>query len=1120
MSITLSHTYLLAITLLLLSACQSNETDKGGYLFNKIPPTTSGVTFNNQITETDDFNILNFHYIYNGGGVGVGDFDKNGLPDLVFSGNQVASEIYLNQGELNFTNITKTSNFDTKGWATGVSIIDINGDGWQDIYLSVGGLNCIDNCKNQLFINQGLNEQGVPLFVERAAAYGLSDGQYTQQAAFFDYDLDGDLDVYLLHNVIDNRDKNAPSLPKFINKKSTDKLLRNDGNQQFVEVSDSMGVVHRGYGLGVTINDFNLDGLPDIYVANDFLSSDLMYLHKGFKNGQMLGYKEVSKDKLKHQSYNSMGVDVADINNDALPDIFVLDMMPEYHERQKTMMGFMNYDKFQLSLRQGYAPQFIRNTLQVNNGVLNEKLMPFSEMGYLAGVYNTDWSWTPLLADFDNDGDRDIYVTNGYGKDITDLDFINYSNQASTFGTNESRQEILHEALQKMERIPMPNYIFENEGDLKFTNRSASWTRKENSISNGAIYSDLDNDGDLDLVVNNINETAFILENQINNKTKNHYFKIKLEDIAENPSSIGARVDLWTGGEQQTHFQSPVRGYLSTVDEVVHFGLGTNTLVDSLKIRWSNGQINTLQNLPVDTLFIWKSGIEEALNELKTVDNQLFKENKTIATYFGKHIENPFQDFDAQPLLLHQHSRQGPCIVSANVNGQTGDEVFIGGAKGEPSRIFFEKNDGTYEVQILNDKEIEATDAAFFDFDSDGDLDLYVVSGGTEFLADAKEYQDRFYLNDGQGNFTFSTTIKSPAKSSGSCVLPADFDQDGDIDLFVGARVVPKSYPSAPRSYLLINHEGKWLDYTNKLAYPLENIGMVSDAVWADYDKDGWEDLILVGEWMPITIFQNQKQGYFKKLESPSLANTTGLWNTIAAADIDADGDTDFMLGNLGQNTRLQASHTEPLTIYAADFDKNGSPDPLVGQYYLNKKGERKDYPIHARDDVVRQLVKIKGRYLTYADFSQATFTDLLQEPAKTGDLLSAKTLNTSYLENKGANNFELHPLAQATQIAPVQEILIDDFNQDGHVDALMVGNDYTAEKNGGWHDAFNGLYLQGEGDGSFTPIPLAKSGFLVGGDGRTITKVMNKNGVIRILVGQNSGDFKVFDIQNAKPVE
>lgn len=1087
-----------------MSAC-SEDTNT---LFRKVAPSQSNVHFINKIDETKNLNILNFHYIYNGGGVGVGDFNNDQLPDLVFSGNQVASKLYLNQGGLEFEDISDAAKFKTKGWATGVSVVDINGDGWQDIYLSVGGLNCDGNCQNQLFIHQGLDNNNIPTFKEMATNFGLADGLYTQQAAFFDYDLDGDLDVYLLHNAIDDRDKNAPSPKKFINENSIDKLFRNDGDQ-FTDVSQEMGIIYRGYGLGITINDINLDGFPDIYVANDFLSEDLVYINKGVEDGKHLGFDENADVLLKHQSYNSMGVDIADVNQDGLPDILTLDMMPRYHERQKTMIGFMNYNKFTMSLRAGYAPQFVRNTLQIHNGELNKKVLPFSEVGYLTGLYNTDWSWTPLMADFDNDGDRDIFITNGYGKDITDLDFINYSTQLGNFGTKEERLHKLYEIVQEMKEVTMPNFIFENKQNFQFLDQSDQWLKKENSISNGAVYSDLDNDGDLDLIVNNLNQKAFILENTCNQKNEHHYLKIRLKGESKNQSGIGAKIFAYIDQKVITHYQSPVRGYLSSVDPVVHIGTGKYNNIDSLKIVWPKGQIQLLKNIKADQLLVldYKSANH---NNIITKDiNTQFVENKNLDPI--KHQENIHHDFDGQRLLLQQHSKQGPCIAVANIDGQTGDEIFVGGAKGYPSQIYFPKPSGAYKIQSMDNEKSEDTAAAFFDFDNDGDLDLYIVSGGVEFKESAPEFQDRLLLNDGKGNFTNRNDLLPKNLDSGSCVKPCDYDQDGDIDLFIGGRVIPRKFPSVPTSTLLINHNGRFIDHTVKLAPDLAQIGMVADAIWKDIDGDDLVDLIVVGEWMPIVAFKN-KNGILEKISSDNLSNAKGLWTCIATMDIDQDGDSDFLVGNHGLNSRLQASRNEPLVLVADDLDKNGSPDPIIGQYYLNKQGERKLYPLHSRDDLFSQLVKLKNSYVKYAEFANVEFDEMINSISESENRLEVTELRSCYLINDGKGNFEIKPLPMTAQISPIQCFYTDDFDSDGNVDALLVGNDFTSEKNGGWQDAQNGTLLKGNGSLGFEVISSATSGFIVPGDARSIAKFQKSDQSYQLLIGQNNDTFRVFD--------
>ncbi len=1087
----------------MLAACQNESTTR----FRYVSSSDTGITFENTIIESDRFNILNFHYIYNGGGVGVGDFDKNGFPDLVFTGNQVDSKLYLNDGSFSFRDVTEQAQFKTTGWNTGVSIVDINADGWEDIYISVGGLNCKGNCQNQLFIHQGFTTEGIPFFKESATEYGLLDGLYTQQAAFFDYDLDGDLDVYLLRNIMDARDKNVPAPKRYLPQKSADALLENIGTKEqpfFKEVSDSLNIDHRGYGLGIAINDFNADGRPDIYIANDFLSDDILYL-----NTPNEGFKEISQSVLKHTSYNAMGVDVADLNADGLPEILVLDMLPETHERQKRTTGFMNYNKYLLALKEGYTPQYIRNTLQIHNGFLNGQLLPFSELGYMTGIYNTDWSWAPLLADFDNDGDRDIYITNGYGKDITDLDFINYSNQQMGFGTKEAQRETLWKMIQEMPDNKMPDYLFENEGLLRFKNQVSNWLPEKKSISNGAVYVDLDQDGDLDLVTNTINEPAFVLENQTIKQElkKNNYIKINLSSTTNNTAAIGATVEVITGKKRQTAYHSRIRGYLSSMGNSIHFGLGDTGIVDTIRVSWPNNkQESILINVAVNqTISISdkEAVVKEKIKEQKVAT--VLRKDTLMSHVLGVHQEDHYQDFNSQPLLMQQLSRQGPCMVSANIDRKEGDELFIGGAKGQASKLCFEK-EGNLDCQSFSSTIGEVQDAVFFDVDGDEDQDLYVVFGGAALPFSKTNYQDHIYLNNGFGNFDNTNFKVSPAISSSSCVRAHDFDKDGDIDLFVGGRVVPQKYPTTPESYLLQNDEGGFSDITKRVAPALREIGMVTDASWVDYDGDGWQDLIVVGEWMPITIFKNNNG----QLQNPfTIPYSNGLWTVISTADFDKDGDQDFILGNQGWNTKLQASITEPITIIAEDIDQNGSPDPLIGQYYKNRKGQRQLYPIHARDDVVRQLVQVKGQFRSYAAFAEATFDELI--PSSNIEQLIVDNLSSSYLENKGNGEFELRALPQVAQIAPIQDILTYDLNKDGHLDILAIGNDYSAESNGGRHDAMNGIVLLGNSKGDFVELPTSKSGFFVPGDGRAISLFINGKGERKIVVGQNSGAFEVF---------
>jgi len=1057
----------LTLTMIVFHSC-SNEPQ---FLFRTLASSQTNIDFINSIYETEDLNILNFHYIYNGGGVGIGDFNNDGLQDLVFTGNQVVSRLYLNKGGIRFEDVTEESGFDSHGWSTGVSVVDVNQDGWLDIYISTGGFECNGDCKNQLFINQ--KDEQIS-FVESAELYGLEDGLYTQQSAFFDYDQDGDLDVYLLHNAIDKRDKNAPTVKSTISEQSKDKLLENrDG--KFIDVSQEMGIDIRGYGLGITITDFNGDMLPDLYIANDFLSDDVMYINQGTKDGNHNGFIDRSHDLLKHTSYNSMGVDIADINNDGEQDIFVLDMMPEYNERQKTMLGFMNYNKFKHSLKREYNAQFVRNTLQLGNGKLNDKIIPYSEVGHMAELYKTDWSWCPLMADFDNDGDKDIFVTNGYGKDITDLDFINYTNQnTSAFGTPKSRQDDLFKEVEKMKSVKMPNYIFENEGELKFSKRNNQWMESEESISNGAAYADLDNDGDLDLVVNNIDQPVFVMENTTN--TENKTVANNWLGICDLPQ--GSKVLTW---KNQHYIQETTKGYLSSVTNCMLIGLDTSSTA-SIDVIFPDGQ-STNYNINEVNRYVSIHDLEKGLDFDEEIEQEGYKIQ--LISDDEIHEENKYQDFNNQPLLLTQHSRQGPCIVSANIDGRPGDEYFIGGSKGTAGQIVYPNENKEKRIYLPNADQ-EDTDAVFFDFDGDGDLDLYVVTGGVEgFKEDS--YQDRLYINN-------------------------------DIDLFVGGRVSPGIYPKAPESKLLINQEDKLIDLTDKQTKNLSNVGMVTDALWTDMDGDQDLDLLVVGEWMSVSYFINNN-GQLDKMKT--IPNSSGLWNSISKADIDDDGDEDYILGNHGWNSKLKASPKEPMFMYKGDFDKNNSQDPIIGQYSIDIEGNRKLFPLHSRDDVIGQIVKVKNRYKRYDEFGKATLSEILETEINDSSFLKIDNLASSFLVNMGDGKYELKDMPGMTQISPIQDVLVIEKNskvEDNlvknpkkYITLYLVGNDYTREKTNGWIDASNGLVMKHIGRGKYHIDKTDKSGFLVSGDARDIVKLEDKRGKEYILVGQNNGPFLKF---------
>ncbi|MDT0622318.1 VCBS repeat-containing protein [Croceitalea vernalis] len=1098
------------LLLLLLIGCSSAPED---FLFVHHSAKTTNINFSNNITETDDVNIIDFQYCYNGGGVGIGDFNNDELPDVVFTGNQVSSRIYLNNGDLVFTDISEEADFFTKSWITGVAIVDINSDGWDDIYLNVGGSSCNNDCPNLLFVNMGLNEDGVPKFVEKAKDYGLDDGHYAQQSVFFDYDLDGDLDVYIVHNGNTTYDKNTPYPKRYLPDHLKDYLLRNDkvvgvDHPLFKNVSDSLNINKKGFGLGVGINDFNNDNLPDLYVSNDFITEDLMWINIASNKNSSHKFVESSKAYLAHETYNAMGVDIADINNDAFPDILVLDMLPKQYKRQKLMLGSMNYDKYLLSQRNDYSSQYVRNTLQLGNGFINDKPIKASEVGFQKGISSTDWSWAPLMIDFDNDGFKDIFISNGYVKDITDLDFINYSNENAVFGTPEAKERRLKESIAKMPGIYLPNFFYKQEANGEFKDISKSWVEEKASFSNGTAYADLDLDGDLDLIVNNINENAFVLENKASENKENRFLRLNLIGGKNNTKAIGAKIKLYHNGKVQTQYQSTIRGYLSSVEPTVHFGV-KKSAIDSLKVIWPNGKVTTKYDVKTNQ----KLSLQEVEAEENILpqqqDNFLFARAEGVFEYEQKDKAN--NEYTFQGLLSKQYTSKGSCIIAANIDGVDGDEIFVGASSGNPSSIWFQNQNGNYEPKQLLDSAYDDSQAVFFDIDTDGDLDLYVGSGGNRFDKESENYQDRIYLNDGKGFFVENKDILPKSFKSTSTLAPNDFDKDGDVDLFVGTRLVPKEYPSAPSSSFLINENAQ---FKSKFESFFSEIGMVTHAVWADIDNDSWQDLIVVGEFMEITTFKNNKGNLEPLLvqwldQSDKHLNTSGWWNHIAAADFDNDNDIDFIMANQGVNGFLSPTQDQPIVVYSNDFDQNGSFDPVLAKYFDTENGE-KLLPVHTRDDIMKQLTILKKDYPTYESFAKTDFEKLMKIKNWSEETLPAHIFESCYAENLGNGKFRLLPLPKECQVAPINTILTDDFDADGQIDFLAVGNDHSAESNYGKFDALTGILVLRK-DGFFKVVPSKDSGFYVPEQSNHLIEVIDQNHKRYIVATQHNEQAEVF---------
>jgi hypothetical protein len=1076
-----------------------------------LPSDKTGVAFNNNIAETDTFNILTHEYIYNGGGVGIADFNNDGLEDIFFTGNLVPNKLYLNKGNLEFEDVTDVAGINVSGrWNSGVAIADINSDGLMDIYVCATMKTDSADRKNMLFVNQGLNDEGIPTFSNEAAAFGIEDQGFSVASAFFDYDKDGDLDLYLL---INQRMDNFPTnfRPKISDGSApnNDKLYRNNNNGTFTDVTKEAGIILEGFGLGLSICDFNLDGWPDIYVSNDYLSNDVLYFnnHDGTFTNRIAEF-------IGHQSQFSMGNDAADINNDGLPDLITVDMLPETSDRKKTTISNKSYLTYINNEKYNYEYQYVRNMLHLNNGVNSG--IKFSEIGQLAGVHQTEWSWSPLFADFDNDGFKDLIITNGFPKDITDKDFANYRADVG----NIASIGLLEDSIPV---VKIPNYVFKNNKDLTFTDVTKEWGINRPSFSNGAAFADFDNDGDLDYVVNNINDEAFIYENTLytpskqDDKKKNNYLRIRLKGTKNNTTGIGATVSLYSNGTMQYYENNVYRGFLSSVEDIVHFGLGADQKVDSLIIGWTDGSIQKEQNVKINQLLTIaykptsKNGAKHTITK-----NTLLLDVTGASKINFKHQEDDKIDFNVQRTLPHKFTQSGPGVASGDINNDGLEDIIVGGSTSYLHQVFLQKKDGTFEVEqkkfVRDDKKLQEDEALLlFDADADKDLDLYIVSGSIEHYNSLQPYQDRLYLNNGKGKFDLDTARLPDTKASGSCVRASDFDADGDLDLFVGGRVVPANYPLSPESYLLRNDNGKFVDVTMELCPALKKPGMILDAIWSDFNNDKKVDLIIAGEFTPVMFFENTGSK-FNKVKT-GVDGQVGWWNSITAGDYDTDGDIDYIVGNLGLNNNYQVTEKYPLKVYAKDFDGNGSTDPIMTCYMRESMASdaKKLYPIHFWDELNSQSPKFRNKYSRYKQYSKASIEQVLNvDEMKDVMVLEANQMATSYIENLGQGKFALVALPKSVQVAPVNGMITDDINDDGALDVVMVGNDYGNEVFVGRYDAFTGLVLIGNGRGAFEVIPSASSGFYVPKDAKGLSKLSGfKNDFF--IATQNRDSLKIF---------
>lgn len=1102
------------LLLLILAACRREPT-----LFELLDSKHTGIDFVNTITEYDTLNILNTEFIYNGGGVGIGDLNGDGLQDLFFTGNQVENKLFLNKGDMRFEDVSEKAGIRKKHpaqWSSGINILDLNRDGKQDIYICNTFHKNPELRRNFLYINQGNDADGIPHFSEMATAYGIDDTTHSSNAQFFDYDNDGDPDLFIATNLMDRRN---PS--RYVEKRkdgtdiNRDRLYRNDWNEQaghpvFTEVTAQAGLIWEGYSHSALVSDFNRDGWLDIYVANDYITNDLIYINN--RDGT---FSNRIAEMFKHQASSSMGSDLADVDNDGRLDLFVTEMLPYYNKRKKLFLNANNYVTYVNNETFGYEYQYTRNMLQLCLGANPETGLPvFGDAAFYTGTQETEWSWTPLMADFDNDGNRDIFVTNGFPRDVTDHDFGAYRSSYNYLIPPMDLQEMIPQ-------IKVPKFLFANNGNLQFTDRSREWGVAIPAFSNGAACGDLDNDGDLDLVVNNIDDPAFVFRNTASDKKeKNNYLRLKIEGPKTSTEAFGATATAYFNGQKQTAQLVSARGYISVSENIVHFGLGRAATVDSVVVRWNGGISRSIVNPPVNQQITvpYGASIMMANAALPGLFNSL--DPASLGLQY-QHADKDFIDFDYQRTLPHKFSEYGPSLSVGDINGDKLDDIYLSGSAYTDGTWFVQNAAGKFTsapVAYKTDsyKREEELGTALFDADGDGDLDLYIVRGGSQHPANDTLYQDVLCVNDGKGNFRVAAGALPKESACGQVVKSADFDGDGDLDLFVGGRVMPRAYPKPDRSFILRNDSrGKdqplFSDVTKEVCPELESIGMIADALWTDFDGDKKPDLLLAGEWMPLTFLRNTGGKLNNVSTQTGIADKTGWWASLAAADFDDDGDTDYMAGSYGQNLYFKGDKKEPLRVYAKDFDGNGFYDPFISCYWLDSLGQRREYFYHTRDDMMKQLIGLRKKYYSYGAFGEATVQDFFSKEELAGaQVQTANWMNSSYVENLGNGKFALHALPWQAQLAPVHALLPYDADGDGLTDLLMAGNDFGMELLQGRADAFNGLVIRNLGQNRFVALGLDDSHFFVPGDARAMKRVQLAGGNEILVVTQNKGGLRL----------
>ncbi len=1084
-------------------------------LFQKLNPEQSHIYFNNELHDLPEANIMIYSNFYGGAGVAIGDLNNDGLQDIFFAGNQVGDRLYINKGKLDFEDITEQAGIsDNGGWSSGVIFGDVNGDGLLDIYVT---RELYDNDeelrRNKLYINNGNLT-----FTESAEKYGLDNSERTRHATFIDYDKDGDLDIFLLNQPPNPGDFSSFNTSELLKEKYSPRLMENQGDK-FIDVTKQAGLLVPCFPNSVTASDLNNDGWTDLFIANDFWVRDFIYINNG--DGTFI---DKTFEMTRHISFSSMGIDAGDLDNDGWLDVMVLDMVSENNYRRKSNMSGMPKKAFEKVVKEKGHHQYMFNMLHHNNhGILFSDVAQFSKVGA------TDWSWSILFADFNNDGWKDINITNGLMRDIRNNDAARifpkyieekvqtYIQQNPDVGDVSLWDAVdIGEAMKISTSVKITNYTYKNNGDFHFENVSTKWGLDDKSFSNGSAYADLDNDGDLDLVINNINDFAFVYENKLNEQSNNNYLRVM--PVADKPGVTNLNTKVWVEAKGKTQYFeiTSVRGMYSTSEFIAHFGLGDISKVDKVIVEWPDGKRNIIKNLKANRTI--KANYSKATlpkpENAEPIEKIFTRATEKIGLVI-KHNENKFDDFNRQLMLPHKMSDRGPCFEIGDVNGDGLEDIFMGGSAGFAGRLFNQNSDGSFGVLAFPDlklnKKSEDIDALFFDIENDGDIDLYVVSGGNEYRAGAKEYQDRIYLNDGNGNFTKSEHLLPNMNQSGGRVLPADYDKDGDIDLLITGMHIPWKYPTPATSMILRNDNGKFVDVTKKMARDLMDIGMVHDAVWVDYNNDGLLDIALAGEWMPFTLLENKGNEFINVIKDTNLENSTGWWLSIETEDMDKDGDMDFVLGNIGLNYEYKSSEEKPFQIFYYDFDNNGSDDIVMAKFQGNSL-----YPVRERNRSIQQVPLLAEKFTTFEAFAKADVYEIYGENNLKNSLhYKAKTFASAYVENLGNGKFQFHRLPTAAQLSPINDIILDDFNGDGHVDILAAGNLYGVELETVRADAGNGVLLAGDGKGEFTTINYNESGFLLPFDAKRL-KYFNYQNEKVIVAGCNNDFYQFFIINNS----